>query len=251
MKPLLIKYFAALRIAILTVSIMALGILCVMFKRIEWLQMLVRYWGDRIMKILRVTYDVINPQNSRLTNVIYIVNHTSLLDTFIYPAVLPLNTQYVSKIELEKLGPFTWLGRKLGYIFLDRKNPVGAVRELRDMAVNRPTDTPIFIHPEGTRSITGEILPFKSGLYLLLKNTQCDVVPVVSLDGEKLWPKSQFISNRGHLKVAFGDPIKFDMLKDLTKDQAADYLRQKMRELQMSLVANADQSLQLGHDKTT
>jgi long-chain acyl-CoA synthetase len=67
----------------------------------------------------------------------------------------------------------------------------------------------ILIYPEGTRSTTGELLPFKSGIGLLVEVLRVPVVPVAVRGGYEILPKGRSIPRRAPASVSFGEPIRF------------------------------------------
>jgi long-chain acyl-CoA synthetase len=64
------------------------------------------------------------------------------------------------------------------------------------------------IYPEGTRSTTGELLPFKLGVGLLAAELHVPVVPVAVFGGRDVLPKGCFLPRPGPLWVRFGAPIR-------------------------------------------
>jgi 1-acyl-sn-glycerol-3-phosphate acyltransferase len=67
----------------------------------------------------------------------------------------------------------------------------------------------IVIYPEGTRSRSGAIAPFKPGLALIAKKSGRPVIPVYVEGGLVVLPEATYIPNRGHMRVQFGKPIHF------------------------------------------
>jgi 1-acyl-sn-glycerol-3-phosphate acyltransferase len=67
----------------------------------------------------------------------------------------------------------------------------------------------VLLYPEGTRSITGSMAPFKPGLGLLAVEMGVPVVPVY-LDGPfNILPKGRSLPRRGSITVRFGKPLNF------------------------------------------
>ena len=69
----------------------------------------------------------------------------------------------------------------------------------------------ILIYPEGTRSTTGELLPFKGGIGLLAEELRIPIVPVAVYGGFEILPKGQSFPHPGPASVMFGEPIRPDM----------------------------------------
>lgn len=68
----------------------------------------------------------------------------------------------------------------------------------------------ILIYPEGTRSITGKMAPFKSGVGLLSVELGVPSVPIKLLGLERILPKGRTIPRRGKtVQVRIGRPLAF------------------------------------------
>ena len=82
-------------------------------------------------------------------------------------------------------------------------------QSLIDFGTIIDNDGSILIFPEGTRSTTGKIAEFKSGIGLLAQNMQVQVIPVRILGTYNILPKGRIIPRRGKVKVTFGKPLAF------------------------------------------
>ncbi|CAI7838011.1 unnamed protein product [Closterium sp. NIES-54] len=67
--------------------------------------------------------------------------------------------------------------------------------------------TAVLIFPEGTRSITGSLQPFKSGVGLLAEQLDVPVVPVCVKGTFEALPKGRTIPLRRRVTVEFGRPL--------------------------------------------
>lgn len=66
----------------------------------------------------------------------------------------------------------------------------------------------LLIHPEGTRSPNGQLLPFKQGIAILANHLQCPVVPVYIEGAHEFWPKgARFPKSRSDISVTIGRPL--------------------------------------------
>jgi 1-acyl-sn-glycerol-3-phosphate acyltransferase len=160
------------------------------------------------------------------TPVILIANHTSYLDPLALAASLPSSSQlipvrFLAKKEIYDAGlsPFLSL---TGTIFLDTNKPLKALKTA--LAVLKEGNS-IGIFPEGTRSITGELLPFKEGVDFLAKKSGAPVLPAVILGTFKhgegyvngLKKILLFLSFRYRIKVVFAKPITGEIESEFTK----------------------------------
>lgn len=105
-------------------------------------------------------------------------NHTSVLDSFIVPAVLPRNVTYVGKAEYMDDWKTRHVFPALGMIPIDRSGGDAAQAAL-DLAARVLGDGEFFaIYPEGTRSRTGVLYKGRTGVARLAHRTGAPIIPV-------------------------------------------------------------------------
>ena len=121
---------------------------------------------------------------------IYVTNHTSIADMFVTVALAPLDTVGVVRRGIEKYPFFGQVYLLSGHLILDRDDRSKAVAEMKALASDQKKyDLSIWIWPEGTRSASGRLLPFKKGPVHLALQTGLPIVPVVVTGAHKVWPK--------------------------------------------------------------
>ena len=91
--------------------------------------------------------------------------------------------------------------------------------------------TSFLISPEGTRTLTGEIGPFKKGPFHLALNTNATIVPVALKGGFRAKKKSDWRLYPGVITVVFGDPIKSIHYEKLNIEELRDLISKKIIEL--------------------
>ena len=129
---------------------------------------------------------------------IIIANHTSLLDTFIYPLILPNNTIYVAKKEIQKNIFISKSIKKRYCFFIDRKRPVESLLKLNHFLEINKNNQPLFLHPQGTRDDHGNT-PSKRGFQLLKKYSGRKVLKLESSSQDNLWLKGQLFPRPGSI----------------------------------------------------
>jgi 1-acyl-sn-glycerol-3-phosphate acyltransferase len=139
---------------------------------------------------------------------IYVANHTSTLDAFLSIWLCPVGGCGVVKREVARVPFFGQLYVLSGHLLLDRGHRDKAVAALDDVAkLVRKHRLAIWIMPEGTRSKTGRLQPFKVGFVHLAIATGLPVVPVVLHGVHRIWPPGSMLVSPGVVKVRVLEPI--------------------------------------------
>lgn len=123
---------------------------------------------------------------------VLVANHVSSIDILIlFGLYRPF--KWVSKRELFRVPFIGWNMWLNGYVPLvrgDRESVVamlGRCRELLSQGI------PVMLFPEGTRSKTGELQPFKDGAFLLAAEAGCPVIPIAIHGTGEALPKNGWV----------------------------------------------------------
>ena len=169
----------AMLLHILTMSV--LGLLIII--SIPWspykIKILGKLFGWPAMKILGFKI-VIEGDLGRHHPCIYISNHQSNLDLFIFCSLVPPRTVSLGKKSLRWIPLFGQLYWFSGNILIDRgnrKKAFGAMAQVARNIVQKKVS--VWMFPEGTRSKGRGLLPFKKGAFYTSIQTQRPLVPVV------------------------------------------------------------------------
>ena len=117
---------------------------------------------------------------------LFVCNHLSAFDPITTVALFKKAQMcFVCKPEVMKMPVLGTALRHAGFFPIDRENPRNAVTAIKHGAeVIKEQGRSIGIYPEGTRSKTGEMLPFHGGSFKIAKQAVCPVV-VASIRYEK------------------------------------------------------------------
>ena len=110
---------------------------------------------------------------------IYVFNHTSMLDTLIMIALLPEHTNAVGKKEQFDVPIWGWIIKRWGALPIDRADRAAAIATLDVVGESFANGHSLLVAPEGTRSPTGALAPFKKGPFHLAGRYQVPILPVV------------------------------------------------------------------------
>ncbi len=190
-------------------------------------------WSKALLRQADLTFEVlgkehIDPQQS------YVVmsNHQSLYDIPVLYQALPLPLRMAGKAELFKTPIWGRALHAAGFVELDRSKGTKAYRALlaaRDRLEREGCS--LWIAPEGTRSLDGELLPFKNGGFHLALIAGLPILPV-TVDGTiEVHRQGSKLVHRGHrVRVIVHEPVdpnrfgrkKIDSLVDTVRTAIAD-----------------------------
>jgi len=162
--------------------------------------------------------------------VIFLSNHQSTLDIpVLFITLWPVRVRMVAKKVVKYvpfLGWYIWLA---GFVFINRGIKREAIQSLDEAAEKIRKGTSILLYAEGTRSETGEVLPFKKGPFMLALKAKVPVIPVTIVGTEVVMPKNSWNITPAPVKVKIGapiDPTKFgddrDALMKAVRDVVID-----------------------------
>ncbi len=190
-----------------------------------------RFWAGMLLTWAGVKADVKGIENIHPSHTcIFVSNHQSLFDIPLMMYYSPKQLRMIFKKELLYVPLFGFCLWILKFIAIDRGNREKAVASLKRAAKRIHDGTNIVIYADGTRSLDGELQPFKKGAFMLALEAQVDIVPV-SISGtinvmHKY--KSLFdVTFDRQVSLTFGKPIstigmsvdKKDELLNLVKEE--------------------------------
>jgi 1-acyl-sn-glycerol-3-phosphate acyltransferase len=175
---------------------------------------------------------------------LYCVNHASNVEPPILFAVLrelTPNLKVVYKAVLRKL-PI--LGRGfdvVGFVPIEREN-----RERATQAIEKGVDAvragnSLLMFPEGTRSRTGELLPFKRGAFVLAIKAAAPVVPVAIFGADRAMRKGSKLIWPTVVRVHLGAPVDTAGMHLDDRGALAESVRARVAEL-LEDAAEADRA---------
>ena len=146
-------------------------------------------------------------------------NHQSLFDVFVVPAAIPLCFTGIEAARHFSYPVWGYLIRKWGCIPIQRNHLENAIQSLETAGKTFMSGMSIAVLPEGHRTITGEMAPFKKGPFYLAKATAADILPFGVNGLFDYNRKGSFILTPGKVTVNIGRPISHESIKDLSVDE--------------------------------
>jgi 1-acyl-sn-glycerol-3-phosphate acyltransferase len=142
---------------------------------------------------------------------VYAVNHTSNVEPpILFDALSELfpRLRILYKAELRKLPVLTTAFDLAGFVPLERGNRDQSLPAIERAADALRAGNSFLIFPEGTRSRTGELLPFKKGGFIMAIKAQAPVVPVAIMGARTAMRKGSPWIHPVHVRVRFGAPVE-------------------------------------------
>ena len=165
-------------------------------------------WGKILLLICNTKVEVIGKENILHSKPqIFMANHQSDFDILIALAYIPGQFRWLVKKELFNIPIFGAAMRSAGYIEIDRQNREKALQSLDEAAMRIREGKSIMTFPEGTRSRSGEIKPFKQGTFHLAIKSGVSIVPVSIIGSGQIMPKRSLKISSGKVKLVIGKPI--------------------------------------------
>jgi 1-acyl-sn-glycerol-3-phosphate acyltransferase len=134
-------------------------------------------------------------------------NHESYADIFLI-STLPWEMKWLAKKTIFNIPVMGWIMRMAGDVPLvrgNRESAVGALARCRDRLAARAS---VMIFPEGTRSPTDDLLPFKDGAFALAVEAQAPILPIAVAGTRDCMAKHSFQVRRAHCIVEVLPPIE-------------------------------------------
>lgn len=177
-------------------------------------------WAFKVIGALTgATVTVIGEENvPKDQAVLYVPNHTSLLDiVFTYPRC-PGLTGYVSKDSMAKIPLLSIWMKRLYCLFLDRTDIKAGLKTILTGIDQIKNGISMCIFPEGTRNKTPEngLLPFKEGSLKMAEKTGCPIIPIAITNTADIFENHVPRVKPCHVVIQYGEPI---LVQELDKEQ--------------------------------
>jgi len=165
---------------------------------------------------------------------VYCANHTSNVEPpLVFAALRRLvpKLAILYKAELRSL-PILNIGFDLvGFIPVDRGNREQTSRALEKAVARLNGGASFFVFPEGTRSRTGELLPFRKGAFHMAMRAGAPIVPIAISGARDAMRKGSYIIRPVTVRLRLGAPIETRDLDDGERDALVHSVRAEVQRL--------------------
>ena len=139
---------------------------------------------------------------------VFVFNHQSKADMVVIAKLLRRDVAGVGKKEI---GDIPILGKIMEYggtVLIDRKNASSAIAAMAPLVDAMKNDgKSVVLAPEGTRTLTPKLAPFKKGAFHLAIQAGVPMVPIVIHNAIDVSPKGDFVFRAATVEVEVLPPI--------------------------------------------
>lgn len=169
---------------------------------------------------------------------VFIFNHQSKADVVIMASLLRRDIAGVGKKEIKKLPVIGKVLEMGGVVMIDRANASSAIEAMAPLVqAMREEGKSVVLAPEGTRSVSPKVLPFKKGAFHLAMQAGVPIVPVVIRNAGDVAPKGDFVFRPATVDVEVLAPVD-------TSDWDVEHLDEHVREVRNLFLAALNQPLE-------
>lgn len=156
---------------------------------------------------------------------VIVSNHQSQLDILlVYRLFFPM--RWISKKEVIYLPIIGWNMLLNGYVLLKRGDKESIRQMMNDCERMLARGLSIMIFPEGTRSKTGILKPFKYGAFILAKNMKKPILPIVINNSKDALPKHSLRFHGYHkMEVKVLDQIEYQEFADMEVEEITEMVK--------------------------
>ncbi len=165
-------------------------------------------WSKISLRMCGIEVRVRGMENISLEkSYIYVTNHASMFDIPAVMATLP-QVRIMFKKELSYVPVWGWALRWGHHIMVDRAKGSEAMKSIDRAAEAIRNGGSVILFAEGTRTRTGQLLPFKRGAFTLAARSGVPVVPIAINGSFRILPKASLDIRPSPIELVIGKPIE-------------------------------------------
>ena len=183
------------------------------------------------LSLAGIRYRVLGREQIPSRAVVFCSNHESNVDPPVLFQALHRRLHILFKAELKRL-PI--LGKVMvagGFVPVEREKKEASMASIDLAADSIRAGNSFLIFPEGTRSRTSELLPFKKGGFIMAIKAQAPIVPVAVSGGRESMQKGSWLVRPVMVDVRIGKPIETSGYTLDDRDQLIEIVRARIEEL--------------------
>lgn len=159
---------------------------------------------------------------------LFVGNHRSNFDPIItWYMFRDWNISFISKAGNFKIPIFGRLIRRCCFMVIDRENPRKAIGTINSAGeLLKSGEVSIGVYPEGTRSKSGELLPFHSGVLRIAQKGNAGIAIIAMKGTERIHKKYPFRAS--HIEVEVLDVIPAEQVAATRTNDLCEMIKEKL-----------------------
>ncbi len=162
---------------------------------------------------------------------VYCSNHQSNVDPPVLFEALHPRMHILYKHEIDQIPLLARAFRLGGFIPVDRRNREAALRSIENGAASIRSGNSFLIFPEGTRSRTDDLLPFKKGGIHMAILAQAPIVPVAIRGGRAAMQRGSWLIRPVVIEIAAAAAIETTGMSPDDRDRLITLVRAQIEEM--------------------
>jgi 1-acyl-sn-glycerol-3-phosphate acyltransferase len=163
--------------------------------------------------------------------VVFCSNHESNVDPPVLFQALHRRLHVLFKAELKKLPILGKVMLAGGFVAVERERKEASMASIERAADSIRAGNSFLIFPEGTRSRTSELLPFKKGGVIMAIKAQAPIVPVAISGGRDAMRKGSWFVRPVLCRIRIGEPVPTAGLSVDDRDHLIEIVRARIEDL--------------------
>jgi 1-acyl-sn-glycerol-3-phosphate acyltransferase len=162
-----------------------------------WGHAVQRFWGKAICWLLGIHVSFLNLERLPPAGCVLASNHESMFDIVVL-ASLPVDVKWISKKSVGAVPFLGWAMKAMGCYFVARDQSSRDLNVMSEVEAGVKSGSRVIIFPEGTRTRTGDLLPFKKGAFKTAQNSGVPLVPIGITGTRSIAPPGRLPLRRHH-----------------------------------------------------
>ena len=192
----------------------------------------VAFWSGLLLRLYGMPVTVEGLERLDLSRPrLYAANHLSALDIPLLYRYLPFQFRIIAHRLVFRVPLVGWHLHATGQLMIDPESVSLSRRAIRKAVWTLERGMPLVVFPEGERSPTGEMQPFRRGAFYVALKAKVDVVPIAILGTYQAFPRGSSHLRPGRLHLIIGDAISVAGYNTRDLDALAERTERAVAEL--------------------
>lgn len=174
------------------------------------------------------------------TNFLLVSNHRSMLDIPLIMLHFKKPMIFIGKDAIRRWPFIGWWLVAMDGLFIDRTSPKEGLKTILTAIERIRAGESCIIYPEGTRTKTKEIQPFKQGSLKLASKTGVPVIPVAVLGTDDVFENNHINLKPETVYLTIGKPIDLSELSKEDQIRSATYIQEIIETMYQAQILEKD-----------